>query len=774
MPAEELKSSIILEDNASDTLEDIGRQAAKTADEIEHVSDALENVEPPDMGEFDADAYEAAAAAIEQAGEAFTGVYDAVAETNKAIEQTKAATPEGFIDNLEKELADTIDLSMLEAVNEEANKAWAERAEESFEKYWEDVEKESEHILNDWADVVDTTEEIPKAAEDAGETAKKSLLDMGANIAGWYSMIKDVFGKIWDIFKKISEEADKLNTRMARYGMVADSEGKTGESKTARSKELYKQQQNFAQALGIGSEEFNETVLNMYSNGAGVVKSIEEAQAIAASSYMAADIAGLRGADKNKIMGEVQSMVSVGIADPDQIRESMMIAPNVLRTIEKQFTKNLNGKKYKLKTGEEITDATGKIALLAQDGQITAELVKQAMINSAQETHKAWADLPATWEKLQNRAKVIFENMTFEIIEAVGKAADDPTVTGLVTEVMGLIERIVNFIKGYVMPIAGAIIKATGEVLTVVISTINLIIDNIYYFIPALVALTLHFISTGAAAGAAAAMMGAFKAALMAITAHPLVAVLVVVLGLTIALARLIETNESFQQGMLEMTATIAYGFQQVGTAIEYLPEILKSALRGIKSYFMSFVNWFEDKIASLLELAATVSETADAEARKLRAKIAARTKEQEDFDAESAVLKQDYQGAFNANSKQFYEYLKKVPGIAKENVAKNKKDELKLDGFLDEILGQLKEMPGTPNNPANVKGKVSIDGKYSELIRKAAGAEIVNRYTTLRPTVHAKFGDIHKEADADAFIQKLGEEIRQSANAALADAQGA
>ena len=159
----------------------------------------------------------------------------------------------------------------------------------------------------------------------------------------------------------------------------------------------------------------------------------------------------------------------------------------------------------------------------------------------------------------------------------------------------------------------------------------------------------------------------------------------------------------------------------------------------------MSFVNLIEDKIASLLELAATVSETADAEARKLRAKIAARTKEQEDFDAESAVLKQDYQGAFNANSKQFYEYLKKVPGIAKENVAKKKKDDLKLTGFLDEILGAVENIPGTPNNPANVKGKVSIDGKYEELIRKAAGAEIVNRYTTLRPTVHAKFGDIHK-----------------------------
>lgn len=774
MPTEELRSSIILEDKASDTLEDIGRQAAETAGQIAHVSEALENVEPPDMGEFDADAYEAAAAAIEQAGEAFTGVYDAVAETNKAIEQTKAATPEGFIDNLEKELADTIDLSMLEAVNEEANKAWAERAEESFEKYWEDVEKESEHILNDWADVVDTTEEIPKTAEDAGETAKKSLLDMGANIAGWVNMIKGALDKVWEAFKKISEEADKLNMRMARYGMVAESEGKTGEAKTTRSKELYKQQQNFAQALGIGSEEFTETVLNMYSNGAGVVKSIEEAQAIAASSYMAADIAGLRGADKNKIMGEVQSMVSVGIADPDQIRESMMIAPNVLRTIEKQFTKNLNGKKYKLKTGEEITDATGKIALLAQDGQITAELVKQAMINSAQETHKAWEDLPATWEKLQNRAKVIFENMTFEIIEAVGKAADNPTVTGLVTEVLGLLDRIVSFTKNYVMPVAGAILKAAGETLREAVAIINLLVDSIYYLIPALVLLTIKFMTSGAAAGMATAMMGAFKAALAAITAHPLVAVLVALLGITIALARLIQTNESFQAGMLEATATAAYCAEQIWTSFEYLPEIFKSIIRGIKSYFMSFVNWFQDKIASLLELAGSVSDTAAKEAQKLRAEIVQRTKDQEEWDKESEGYKKVWIDAFGANTNHYDEYLKKIPGIAKENVAKNKKDELKLDGFLDEILGQLKEMPGTPNNPANVKGKVSIDGKYSELIRKAAGAEIVNRYTTLRPTVHAKFGDIHKEADADAFIQKLGEEIRQSANAALADAQGA
>ena len=55
----------------------------------------------------------------------------------------------------------------------------------------------------------------------------------------------------------------------------------------------------------------------------------------------------LRGDKKDAVMGEIQSMISVGIADPDQIQESMKIAPNILRTIEKQWQKNLNGKAFK-------------------------------------------------------------------------------------------------------------------------------------------------------------------------------------------------------------------------------------------------------------------------------------------------------------------------------------------------------------------------------------------------------------------------------------------
>ena len=78
---------------------------------------------------------------------------------------------------------------------------------------------------------------------------------------------------------------------------------------------------------------------------------------------------------------------------------------------------------------------------------------------------------------------------------------------------------------------------------------------------------------------------------------------------------------------------------------------------------------------------------------------------------------------------------------------------------------------PGTKKNPAEVRGKVAIDGEYFDVIKRAAGVEIVNRYTTLRPTVNARFGDIH-QMDARDVIGELGRQIQDAEGAALSDAQ--
>ena len=408
-----------------------------------------------------ADSANEVAAAFDEINQIVQDMPAATEEANNALEQCMA--------ELERELGDTIDLSVLEEINARNEEAWSELLNE--------IEQSSEEVLGEWQDaergIVEIPEEATEQAEETGQDLKNGVRGLGADIAGWWSIIKDAFGKIADAFGKLAEEADKLNTRIARFGLVAENEGKTGTARGERSAELYKQHQKYAQALGVQSEAFNETVLNMYSNGAGVVKSIEEAQAIAASSYMAMDIAGLRGRDKEAVMGEVQSMVNVGIADPDQIQEAMKIAPNILRTIEKQWEKNQNGKAFKLNNGEEITDATGKIAVLAQEGQITADLVAQAMVNSAEETNKTWQTLPSTWEKLKNRVGVIVESMTFDIVKKFGEIADDPQIATFVMSALNLGEKVVAFTQDYVLPVVGGAIRVIISALTTVFDALS-------------------------------------------------------------------------------------------------------------------------------------------------------------------------------------------------------------------------------------------------------------------------------------------------------------
>lgn len=666
--ADELTSSLIIDDGASEVLRAIAEESENTASALAEVQTAMAGLDG--------------------------GV----------------AVSSGDIAELERELNDTIDLSVLEEINARQEKAW--------QAIQEEIEEESEEILESWEEAGERLEEIPQDAQQEAAGTKKGLLSgikgLGADIAGWWSLIKDVFDKIYAVFEKLSEEADKLAMRMARYGLVAESEGKTGGAKLDRSRELYKQQQKFAQALGVMSEGFNETVLNMYSNGQGVLKSIEDAQVLAASSYMAMDIAGLRGKDKDAVMGEIQSMVSVGIADPDQIQEAMKIAPNILRTIEQQWQKNQNGKAYKLSSGEEITDATGKIAVLAQEGQITAELVAQAMINSAEETNKTWNTLPQTWEKISNRAKTLSETITARFLESFASAANSPVVESLILSVEGIFKAVMSFVD-IITPLLGDMFSGVGSAATGALDII---------------------------AGGLNMTVGLVKW-VYAVISKPLG-------GIIKFIGEIVEGVGGFINKLLTI-------LPYVGSNIWKIGDIFRSMIRGIKSYFMQFINWFKEKWAGLLETVGEFSDTAAEAAKKIRASVAESRKEMEEYDRESNELKREWMG------NEYEEYAEKndLRWV----------DGLNISGFLEDILKNQEAAPGSKTNPAQVKGKVAIDGEYFDIIKRAAGIEIVNRYTTLRPTVNARFGDIH-QVDARDVIGELGRQIQDAEGAALSDAQ--
>lgn len=780
MAGEALESSLVLKDEASEVLKDLAEQAELTGDALASVQDALRGLDAAGKVTIKADIRadeKKTPGAGTKAGEAwkpqepprmedeswnsFMAMVEETDDVKKAYEQSMEA--------LARELHDTIDLSELEEANA--------RSEEAWRRLLNEVEENSNDILEEWQNaengIIEIPQEAQEEAEKTGKTLKKGVRGLGADIAGWWSIIKDAFGRIADVFGKLAEESDKLNTRIARFGLIADAEGKTGGERSERSADLYRQHQKFAQALGVQSEAFNETVLNMYSNGAGVVKSIEEAQTIAASSYMAMDIAGLRGLDKDAVMGEIQSMVNVGIADPDQIQESMKIAPNILRTIEQQWQKNQNGKALKLSSGEEITDATGKIATLAQEGQITAELVAQAMVNSAEETNRTWQTLPSTWEKLQNRIGVIVENMTFDIVKKIGEIADNSQVADLVMSAMKLGEKLVNFAQKYFVPVLGAALMAVGSVLTTMMNTINAIGDGLTNWqtaIPIVIGLGAALAAVAIKMGLVTKALAALKVALMAIAANPIILIAAAAIAATLAIAHLVNSTQTGQELMLQATANMAYSFQQVAAVITNVVGIGKYALSRLAMFFQAVAMGIMQMLEWTLEKLSAVSDTAGEMLEALRQKEKGLAQVMSDTENWGDDGLKELNAELEANTKYFYEYSSKIPEEAAKKVAKDK-DELKLTGFLEDIVKGQAEAPGTRENPAHVKGKVAIDGDYFDIIKRAAGIEIVNRYTTLRPTVNATFGDIHK-VDAGDIIGELGKQIQAAEAAAISDAQ--
>lgn len=783
MAGENLESTLIIKDEASAVLEKIAKQSEETGEALADVLQALKSIDA--VGEVQAGATikaettpkapkdqtrstaeEKQGGNIWESAQDVTSIAAVIEETNAILEEIPETAQSAFnewddfvqeIEGVFKEIpkdaekaAENITSAVIETMETAENVAGG--IQEEFEK----AQDEIEDIIGD----------IEDTAEDTGKKVEKGVRGLGADIGGWWSIIKDVLNKIGDIFGKLAKESDKLNMRIARFGLVADSEGKTGEARSARSEELYKQHQKFSQALGVQSEAFNETVLNMYSNGAGVVKSIEDAQRIAASSYMAMDVAGLSGRDKDAVMGEIQSMVAVGIADPDQIQESMKIAPNILRTIEKQWEQNMNGKALRLNDGTEIKDATGKIAVLAQEGQITAELVAQAMINSAKDTNETWKTLPSTWEKLKNRIDVIVENMTVGIMKKFGELADDERIANFIASALEFGQDVVDFMQAVVIPVIGGAIMAIISALT----TIFDVLKNWYTAVPVMMAVGAVLVQVAAKAGLLTKAFTALKVVLTAISANPVIAILGAVLLATLAVAHLVRTTQTGQEIMLEVTAAISYAFQQVATAIINIPEIITSAWRGVQSYIGGVITGILEIVANALDMLGEFSDTAKEAAESVRATIVERKKAQDEFDKESEVLKKGWKGEFEANTKQYQDYRLRIPEMAAENLMKNK-DELKLDGFLDSVLKNQENAPGTKNNPATVKGKVAIDGEYYDIIKRAAGAEIVNRYTTMRPTVNAKFGDIN-QMNAKDVLKDLVNEMERAKGASLAEAQ--
>lgn len=634
----------------------------------------------------------------------------------------------------------------------------------------------------------DGARSIQRGIASIKRTAEKfsALMNAGANLAGWGQILNSIKEGIARQFAR----ADAMAMQMGRFRLIAEDEGtRGGDNIEARSRAIKSTNQGVSQALGMDTGAFADVTSSFFLQGNGTFKSMEQAQAFAASLKQNFDLAGTGAMEAQNAMIQLKQALGSGRLQGDELRSVMENAPNVGRLIESEYARRM---------GEDVSKYSGQIRNLAAEGLITSDIVRNAILNSAEATNDRWKKLPITWQKTFSRFNTLKENLTQSLYEGFGNLAGSEEIANLAMGVIRLLKNILD-LASRVTPFFSKIIAGIGSVLIASIDGLNTLIENAWLGVPALTALGISFVAVAVNSGAAGTMVQKFNLAMKAISANPVLVILVAVLALSVAVAHLVRTTETGQAIMLQATAAISHGFIQAINYVQVLWQWLKiafnyiqiganaaevtlttallSILRGVKTLESSILNSAVGKLlldsddnSSLID--GIISRV---EAHK-KAVEALNVENLQDINAANSAVR-EIEKAIDLESKNYENYVSQIDASAKKSVEENKRKLINmeaLDGLLKGVSSDiLTKAPGSKDNPARVTGKVQVDPESFDILKRAAGYEIVNRYTNLRPVVNAQFGDIN-EMNASDVLGALVTEMERAKGAALSEAQGA
>ena len=505
---------------------------------------------------------------------------------------------------------------------------------------------------------------------------------------------------------------------------------------------------------------------------------MEEAQVFAASLKQQFDIVGTGAQEAQNAMIQLKQALGSGRLQGDELRSVMENAPTVGRLIEQEYARV-----------NKITDPklySGKIRQLAADGKITSEIVKNAILNSAEATNETWKKIPATWSKTFSRFENITERSTQKIIGLFGSVASSTGLANLLIEAARFFDNLIKYIQPLIAAF-GALFVVIGSIATSVMQFSSFLMET-KLAIPVLGGIAAAFVAVkisalAAAQGISVASLAAakFKAILTALKAHPIIAIASAILAVILLVAHLVRETEGGQRVFLYVVNAVKFGFNQIAlyvTNAERVLTVFKNKIvagaLSIKLFILNAISGMASGIATTIYgVSEMVNDSGFAKAfgfeinagkaamgfvENLNNSIENTRKQISSMESENLKITTSLDTQSNLNKARYLLQKQLIPLQANLNVNR-RKQELEGAGTFESLLGDIQKTiqdKGTKGNPAHVKGEMTIDDEYFRIMKKVAGYEIVNRYMNMKPIINARFGDVHTNEGFEAGIAKV------------------
>lgn len=613
---------------------------------------------------------------------------------------------------------------------------------------------------------------------------------LNASIRGGNDALDDKVGKAKNLaatigasvgLKKLIELSDQMTSTTARLNFIVDDGGSV---KALEAKIMASAQRSRAAYLDTAS-----AIASMGANAGAAFSSNDELIAFMEQVNRQFTIGGASAQGQAAAMLQLTQAMAAGALRGEELNSILENAPGIARAIE-----------------QYMGIAEGSIKQYAQEGQVTAEVVKNALFSVADETNAKFESMPMTWAQIwtnmQNRALQTLDPVLNKLNKLANSEQFSTVVDGALNALAtitalasGILDVFVNIGSAVVdnwsviEPIAWGLVAALVAYNAVALITQAI---NGAVALSAGVKAAAEMMSTGATFAATAAQYGLNAALLACPITWIVVGVIALVAGIIALCNWIAKTTGVAATGFGVITGGINVAIQAVWNAMLVVANVaigiwnaLGACCSNIGTAFHNVISNVQGWFYGLLSTALTVVEGICAALNKLPfvefdySGISAKADEYAAKSAEAYGSVEEYQNIGDAFTKGYNTFDTFTDGWASDAF---KAGASWGDGVADKVssffdfggggtggtdlgsgfdLSSIADNTGlTADNTGKTADALAVTEEQLEYLRDIAERDAINRFTTAEVKIDmtGMTNRIDGSADLDGVISQLTE----------------